>query len=248
MSGLHWFPFYWADYSSKTMHLSQGQHGTYMLLLRWIYTTGGPVPDKQRYSIAQARLKQEIENVDTILGQFFIQDGEVWRNSKAEDVISGAADRHEKFAAAGRAGGLKRSSNAKATLKPRSTNYNHTQNNKEESKKEAAPAAQSFVLPDFIPDGPWEDFLEMRKRVRAVPTLRARQLLAVALEKLMVEGHDPAAVLNQSTQNNWKGVFPLNNGGHNGRSNGKAATQLSTIAEGAILAAKRHNEKRGLSD
>jgi uncharacterized protein YdaU (DUF1376 family) len=37
---LSYYPFYWADYSSKTYNLTQGQHGAYMLLLRHIYSTG----------------------------------------------------------------------------------------------------------------------------------------------------------------------------------------------------------------
>lgn len=210
MSALHWFPFYWTDYSSKTMHLSQGQHGAYMLLLRWIYTTNTPVPDKQRYSIAQARLKQEITNVDSVLAQFFVQTDGEWHNLKADEVIAGASERREKIVLAGRAGGLKRSSNAKATLKPSPSNYNH--NHKDKNQKEertAAPLAQAFVLPDFIPNQPWEDFLDMRKGAKKPATERAKVLLIRSIEKLMLSGEDPEKILNQSTMNNWTDVYPL---------------------------------------
>ena len=103
------------------------------------------------------------------------------------------------------------------------------------TEKRAPPAA--FVLPDFIPSGPWEDFLEMRKKGRSSPTPRAQELLARALEKLMVEGHDPAEVLNQSIQNSWKGVFPIN-GGHNGskpNGTGRKQTALDQHMAGAAL-------------
>lgn len=125
MSGLHWFPFYWDEYSSKTMHLTQGQHGAYMLLLRWVYTTGKPIPAKQRYSIAQARLKQEISDTDAILAEFFEEKQGFWHNLKAEEVMAQAQEKHSKFVAAGRAGGLKRSSNALASLNPGPSNNNH---------------------------------------------------------------------------------------------------------------------------
>lgn len=132
MSRLHWFPFYWEDYSTKTMHLTQAQHGAYMLLLRWIYTTGKPIPDKQKYSIAQARLKPELEATDTVLAEFFEENCGVWTNLRACEVMDEAADRHRTNSEKGRSGGLKRASNAQARLNHGSSNYNHNEIDKEE--------------------------------------------------------------------------------------------------------------------
>lgn len=114
-----WYPFFWSDYSGKTMHLSQGEHGAYFLLMRWIYTTSKPIPHKQRYSIARALLEQEQSNVDSVLDQFFIRDGDLWRNERAEITIAQAEERHEKRVTAGRKGGK---SNAKA--KPQQSRSN----------------------------------------------------------------------------------------------------------------------------
>lgn len=131
MTTLAWYPFYWGDYSKKTMHLSQGEHGAYLLLLRWIYTTEKPIPHKARYSIAQARLDHERADTDSVLTQFFERDGASWLNKKAYEIISEAKSKHAKFVEAGRLGGKQRSSNAQATLQaslePRSSNHNHTQ-------------------------------------------------------------------------------------------------------------------------
>jgi len=138
---LHWFPFYWDDYSTKTLHLTQGQHGAYMLLLRWCYTTGNPVPAKQRYSIAQARLKHERSNTDTVLAEFFHEENGVWRNLKSEAVMSEAAATHEKNVVKGRAGGLKKASRAKAGLENGSSNYNYKDKNKEEDSNKIVGAA-----------------------------------------------------------------------------------------------------------
>lgn len=240
MSGLHWFPFYWDDYSTKTMHLSQGQHGAYILLLRWIYTTNSPVPDKQRYSIAQARLKGEIENVDAILSQFFRLEDGGWVNSKAAEVMAESEERHRKFAAAGRAGGLKRSSRAQASLKPASSNYNHTQKDKEVSKKEATPPAQLFVLPDFIPGPAWDDFIEMRRKTRKPPTEKAKALLARSLEKLMTAGHDPAEILNQSTLNGWTDIYPIKNK-ENGNGRGQKSREATTLDKHISALASLHS-------
>lgn len=119
-----YYPFYWSDYSGKTMHLTQGQHGAFMLLMRWIYTTEKPIPDKQRYSIARALLEQEQSNVDEVLEQFFFKDGDVWRQDRCEQVIKKANDQHLKRVNAGKSGGLNKAamlkqcpSNATAMLK-----------------------------------------------------------------------------------------------------------------------------------
>lgn len=71
-----------------------------------------------------------------------------------------------------------------------------------------------FVLPDWIDKKTWEAFLEMRKKKRAVPTERAKELLVKELEKLRAEGYDPTEVLNQSIMRNYTGVFPLKEAGH----------------------------------
>jgi len=68
------------------------------------------------------------------------------------------------------------------------------------------------ILPDFINKELWNDFLEMRKKIRASPTEKAKGLLIKKLETLKSEGNDLCAVLEQSIMNNYKGVFPLKGG------------------------------------
>ena len=112
MSARPWYPFFWSDYSGKTLHLTMAQHGAYILLLRWIYTTGTAVPHKRRFSIAQARLDSERSDVEAMLGEFFVRKKDGWHNSKADEVMQDAEIRHKKLVEAGRAGGKARSSEA----------------------------------------------------------------------------------------------------------------------------------------
>lgn len=84
------------------------------MLLRWHYTTAKPIPDKQRYSIAQAMLKHERAAVDMVLRDFFRKDGEFWINDRAFEVISEAQIKYDRRAQAGSLGGKQRSSNAQA--------------------------------------------------------------------------------------------------------------------------------------
>lgn len=67
------------------------------------------------------------------------------------------------------------------------------------------------ILPAWINKDTWNNFLEMRKKKRAIPTERAKHLLIKELEKLKNGGNDPNRVLEQSIMRNYTGVFPLKN-------------------------------------
>jgi hypothetical protein len=73
------------------------------------------------------------------------------------------------------------------------------------------------VLPDWIDKAAWAGFVEMRKRIRAPMTGRAEKLALAELERLANRGHDPTAVLDQSTRNSWKGLFPIKAENQNGK-------------------------------
>lgn len=112
-----WYPFYWSDYSGKTLHLSMSQHGAYMLFLRWIYTSEKRIPHNQRYSIARAMSEQERQDADLVLSEFFVKDGDEWCSKRAEMVIYDTKNKHENRVNAGKKGGLAKSSNARELVK-----------------------------------------------------------------------------------------------------------------------------------
>jgi len=74
--------------------------------------------------------------------------------------------------------------------------------------KTRAPAAP-FLLPVWVPPGPWANFLAMRRAQHKTPTLHAKKLLIAELDRLRADGDDPRAVLERSTMNSWQGLFPL---------------------------------------
>jgi len=93
------------------------------------------------------------------------------------------------------------------------------------SKTKTAPKnrKQNWVPPCWVPLAAWEGFSEMRKKTGAPLTDRACELIVTELEKLKASGHDVGAVLDQSTVNDWKRIFPITGGNHHGarrRNNG----------------------------
>lgn len=74
--------------------------------------------------------------------------------------------------------------------------------------KTASPSAMPVVLPDWLPEKPWNDFLAMRKEIKKPVTEHGIPLAIKKLADLRADGHDPQAVLENSTMNNYQGLFP----------------------------------------
>ncbi|MBC8642114.1 hypothetical protein IAG25_35505 [Caballeronia sp. EK] len=79
----------------------------------------------------------------------------------------------------------------------------------EGSREKQAPATDVATLPDWMPEDAWKGFVAMRKKIKAPLTPDAVSLAVRELEKLMGDGHRPRAVLEQSTLNSWRGLFPI---------------------------------------
>lgn len=69
-----------------------------------------------------------------------------------------------------------------------------------------------FRLPEWVPEAEWVGFCEMRRRIKAPLTDRAKGGILRELEKLRDDGHPPGRVLDQSTTHSWRGIFPLKDG------------------------------------
>ena len=67
--------------------------------------------------------------------------------------------------------------------------------------------AVALELPDFIPADAWADWDKYRKS-RKGWTDKAKELCVRKLQTLHEQGHDPVAVIEQSIENGWAGLFP----------------------------------------
>lgn len=79
---------------------------------------------------------------------------------------------------------------------------------KAKRKREPKPE-EPFVLPDWVPVDEWNAFLGMRDKIKATPTEHALRLLVKKLDELRTSGNDPGEVLEQSTMQNWRGIFEV---------------------------------------
>jgi hypothetical protein len=68
---------------------------------------------------------------------------------------------------------------------------------------------KNIELPDFIEKELWDDFLDMRKKIKKPATFKAQELLIKKLETLKQSGEDPNEVIRQSIMNSYQSLFPL---------------------------------------
>lgn len=89
-------------------------------------------------------------------------------------------------------------------------------------RQERSTKPPAHTLPDWVTKEAWDGYVEMRNRIRAPLTDRAKAIEIKTLDRLRAEGHDPAAVLDQSTQKSWRGLFGLKDDGGGAGLNGHA--------------------------
>lgn len=97
-----------------------------------------------------------------------------------------------------------------------------------------------IAVPDWVPAVSWKAFVQHRKDIRKPLTANAAELAIAELEKLKAQGHEPAAVINQSIVSRWAGLFPLKGASHvQSTGTGNAGRSLSAPERVAAAIAER---------
>lgn len=221
--GPEWVAFHVVDWKSGTSWLPRILRSVYFDICVRIWETAKPVPvSEAKLIIADLPNGQEMIDQLVELGKLDRLAGGALTNERAMEEASKAAAKVTQWRVAGRASARARASRGERPFqRPFERSANELESESESKKPDAkasgrvrkrprAPArVPASELPDWIPKAEWDAFLEMRKRIKKVPTDHALGLLVKELEKLKAAGHTPAAVLDQSTVNSWAGVFAL---------------------------------------
>jgi hypothetical protein len=80
---------------------------------------------------------------------------------------------------------------------------------KTKTKSADKSAVEPLPTPDFLDAELWNDFIEVRKGLKAKNTVPAIKALITQLSKLKDQGHDPAEVVRTSIRSSWKDLYPL---------------------------------------
>jgi hypothetical protein len=134
-----------------------------------------------------------------------------WLEQRDRSLCLPHFDRHNGKTSKDRALTAKRVAKSKAkgngqvTLAPLPNALPREEKRREEEKQGAAP---EFVLPDWLPAEVWQDWHKFRNGAKGW-TAKARELSLASLSKLHAAGHSPRAVVDQSIERGWTGLFPV---------------------------------------
>jgi len=67
----------------------------------------------------------------------------------------------------------------------------------------------TVVVPDWMPIETWNQFLDMRKRIKKPATEYAKNLIIAKLDKFRSKGQDVNAILEKSITSGWQDVFEI---------------------------------------
>lgn len=216
---MNYYKHYMGDYQRDTGHLSLAQDGAYRRLMDHYYSTEEPLPlDKEPlYRICGAMDRKERDAVDSVVTKFFQAVNGKLHHQRIDEEIAKAQEKIANLKANAAEGGTKsgavRASKSEANASANGeaeTNISKSNNQSKPSglgKTNAEPAAP---LPDWLPAGAWEDWVEYRKSIKAKLTPKAAELCVARLGKLRLEGNDPKTVIEQSIMSGkWTGLFPI---------------------------------------
>lgn len=262
------------DYQRDTGSLSLAEHGAYMMMLQHYYATEAPLPvGATLYRLLRAQTKAERGAIDAVVARFWLLKDGALVNTRAVIEIERAVRQRDINREQGKRGGRPGRAVAQIESTTESVfdshenktesviesepndNPNHSHSHKEqEQRKEQPPAAPAPLrqssklppIPEWIHADAWAGFVVMRQRERHPLTPRAAQLVIRELDKLRTTGTDPNAVLDQSTRNNWRDVYPLKPTGES-HANGSSNRKLS-LADQAALAIQERRARAAEND
>ena len=96
---MNYYEHHLGDYAKATGHLTALEHGIYRLLLDWYYANERPIPDAQAHRYGKASRAE----VEPILAEFFVRDGDVWRHNRADREIAAFYEKANKARGAAQA-------------------------------------------------------------------------------------------------------------------------------------------------
>jgi uncharacterized protein YdaU (DUF1376 family) len=199
---MHYYQFNIGDYASHTRHLSPIEDIAYRRLLDLYYLHERPLNSGLTSVARQINLREYESEVKSVLEEFFTLTDDGWINVRADKEIAHYRGKIEQASRAGRVSAERRF-NARSTDVQPTNNHKPITNNQIKERNPIVPAE----LPDWLNKTDWNDFVEMRKKLKKPMTDRAVKLMLSKLETMKNKGINTSEVLQKSILANWSDVY-----------------------------------------
>lgn len=236
--------FYPSDWIAGTAYMPVAVEWLYLQICLYNWDKREPLPPAQA-SLRLSRSPSWQDDLTMLLdagkviktagGGLFVERALVAAN-KAYDLWEKKSRGGRARQASGNAGKDEQSSKTAGSTPDRTATANQNQNQNQTPPIGGDPPAplggddggDAGDLVFSVPASAMKAFREHRTKLKHPMTKRAEELIVGKLEKIWTErGHDPAAVIDQSIVEGWRGVFPLKDEG-NGRGQGSGTGRRAT--------------------
>jgi len=226
---MHYYQHHIGDFIKATSCLSNDQMVSYLRLLWMYYDSENPLEDDPEVLALRSGAKPE--DVRLIHRAFFRLEDGVWRQSRCDREIEEYHAICDRNAKNGKLGGRPKKKPSRFPVGSQSvpsglpvgtqpepsrnpdetltSNHEPVTNKPIINTPPMSPKGESFVLPSWVPSEAWDAYMEVRKNIKCANTPRALQALVKRLEELRDAGHNPSAVLEQSTVGSWKSLYEI---------------------------------------
>jgi uncharacterized protein YdaU (DUF1376 family) len=207
---LFYYQFNIGDYLKHTAHLSPLEDIAYRRLLDIYYDTETPIPtDIPRVS---RRLRIDPDTIKLVLDEFFEYTDSGYRNKRADGEIAAYHAFLEKQKANGIKGGRpKTKPTANPPLTQAEPKITLTTNREPLTVNQSKIKNTGAEAPAWLPAS-WQTYTQHRKESRKPLTATAQTAAINKLERWKAEGKDIAAIITQSVENGWSGLFEVKQG------------------------------------
>jgi uncharacterized protein YdaU (DUF1376 family) len=156
---MHYYQFHIGDYASHTRHLSLIEDIAYRRLLDFYYLHEQPI--KQRDIARQIGMRDQEQDVLTVLNEFFVSTDVGFVSPRADKEIQHYHSKVEQASKAGKASAERRSNIRSTDVQP-TNNHKPITINQEPKKKATVVAA-----PEGVSSEVWDAFVQQRKLKKA---------------------------------------------------------------------------------
>ena len=176
---MNYYQFHVGDYASHTRNLGLLEDLAYRRMLDAYYVNERPFVGCVQDVAREIGMREHIEDVEYVLNRFFVHEGDVWTNKRADAEIEKFKGKSAKAAKAGRA-------SAERRLNERSTSVEKTATDVDESSTDVQPTknqeprtntptdvgvarkrSATAARPDDVAEPVWQDFQRLRAQKHA---------------------------------------------------------------------------------
>lgn len=191
---MHYYQFHIGDYASHTRHLSLIEDIAYRRLLDFYYLHEQPI--KQRDIARQIGMRDQEQDVLTVLNEFFVSTDDGFVSPRADKEIQHYHSKVEQASKAGKASAERRSNNRSTDVQPTNNHKPITIN--QEPKKEKATVV---ATPEGVSSEIWDSFVKHRKAKKAPIT---ELVMAYIQEQADLAGWTLENVLKEICARGWQ--------------------------------------------